>query len=96
MRVEGKEVCGMAEGFVLDREGMDRVEEFAAKFEQLCIFIDFVHDFVWQGINDGSEGEWIERLGCLTEVLSDVAHVRDAELDSLIADAIRARDPERG
>lgn len=74
----------MTEKFVLNRETLNELETFSAKFEQLRNFIDFVHDFVWQEIIEGYEGETIERLGCLTEMLSDVVHIRDNDLEAVI------------
>lgn len=74
----------MTNEFVLDRETMNELETFSAKFEQLRNFIDFVYDFTWQEIIEGYEGEAVEKLGCLTEMLSTVAHVRDNELEAVI------------
>lgn len=74
----------MTNEFVLDMETMNELETFSARFEQLRNFIDFVHNFVWQEIIEGYEGETIERLGCLTEMLSDVAHIRDTNLETII------------
>lgn len=74
----------MANEFVLNMETMNELETFSARFEQLRNFIDFVHDFTWQEINERYEGEMIRRLGCFTEMLSDVAHIRDNELEEVI------------
>lgn len=74
----------MTEKFVLNGETLNELETFSAKIEQLRNFIDFVHDFVWQEIIERYEGETIERLGCLTEMLSDVAHIRDTDLETII------------
>ena len=74
----------MVDKFVLERDTMNELETFSAKFEQLRNFIDFVHDFVWQEITEGCEGKTIERLGCLTEMLSDVVHIRDNDLEAVI------------
>lgn len=74
----------MVNEYVLDFDTMNELETFSAKFEQLRNFIDFVHDFVWQEIIEGCEGETVEKLGCLTETLSTVAHVRDNELEAVI------------
>ena len=74
----------MTNEFVLDMETMNELETFSARFEQLRNFIDFIHDFVWQEIIEGYEGETIERLGCLTEMLSDVVHIRDTNLETII------------
>lgn len=74
----------MTNEFVLDRETMNELETFSAKFEQLCNFIDFVHNFTWQEIIEGYEGGTVEKLGCLTEMLSTVAHVQDNELEAII------------
>lgn len=74
----------MTNEFVLDMETMNELETFSARFEQLWNFIDFIHDFVWQEIIEGYEGETIERLGCLTEMLSDVVHIRDTNLETII------------
>ena len=81
----------MTNEFVLDRETMNELEIFSAKFEQFRNFIDFVHDFVWQEIIKGHEGETVEKLGCLTEMLSTVAHVRDNELETVIKKIALAR-----
>lgn len=63
---------------------MNELETFSAKIEQLRNFIDFVKNFTWQEIIEGYEGETIETLGCLTEVLSDVVHKRDEDLETII------------
>ncbi|MCM1221958.1 MAG: hypothetical protein NC548_46550 [Lachnospiraceae bacterium] len=74
----------MTNEFVLNRDTMNELENFSARFEQLWNFIDFVHDFVWQEIIEGYEGETVEKLGYLTEMLSDVAHIRDNDLEQVI------------
>lgn len=74
----------MTNEFVLNRDTMNELENFSARFEQLRNFIDFIHDFVWQEIIEGYEGETVEKLGCLTEMLSDVAHIRDNDLEAVI------------
>ena len=77
----------------MTREQMNKIENFSAKFEQLRNFIDFIHDFVWQEIINGYDGELIERLGCLTEALSDVAHIRDNDLEELIKEIALSHNP---
>ena len=79
---------------VLDWEIMKELETFAAKFEQLRNFIDFIHAFVWQEIIDGYEGQTIEKLGCLTEILSDVAHIRDNDLSDVVQKILALHDAE--
>lgn len=74
----------MANEFVLDWETMNELENFSARFEQLRDFIDFVHDFTWQEINEEYEGGAVKRLGCLTEMLLDVVRIRDNELEEII------------
>lgn len=74
----------MTNQFILNRETMNELETFSAKYEQLRNFIDFIKDFVWQEIIEGYEGGTVETLGCLTEMLSDVAHLRDDELEAVI------------
>lgn len=74
----------MTNEFVLTRETLNELETFSAKYEQLRNFVDFVNSFVWQEIIEGYEGETIERLGCLTEMLSDVVHIRDTNLETII------------
>lgn len=74
----------MKNEFVLSRDAMNELEGFSARFEQLCNFIDFVHDFIWQEIIEGYEGKTVEKLGCLTEMLSDVAHIRENDLEAVI------------
>lgn len=85
----------MTNEFVLNRDTMNELETFSAKFEQLRNFIDFVHDFTWQEIIEGYEGETVEKLGCLTEMLSTVAHVRDNELEAVIEKINPLSDPVR-
>lgn len=70
--------------FVLNRDVMNELEDFSVKFEQLRIFIDFVNNFVWQEINEDYEGETVTNLACLTNMLSDVAHIRENELEAVI------------
>lgn len=85
----------MTRQYVLDFDTMNELETFSARFEQLRNFIDFVHDFVWQEIIEGYEGEMVEKLGCLTEMLSTVAHVRDNELEAVIKKIRPLPDPVR-
>lgn len=63
---------------------MNELETFSAKYEQLRNFIDFIKDFVWQEIIEGYEGETVDKLGYFTEILSDVAHIRDNDLEAVI------------
>ncbi len=74
----------MTNEFVLTRETLNELETFSAKYEQLRNFVDFVNSFVWQKILNGTERAAIEKLGCLTETLSTVAHARDKELETAI------------
>lgn len=85
----------MTNEFVLNRDTMNELENFSARFEQLRNFIDFIHDFVWQEIIEGYEGETVEKLGCLTEMLSDVAHIRDNDLEAVIKKIAPLPDPVR-
>jgi len=84
----------MKNEFVLNRDAMNELEGFSARFEQLRNFIDFVHDFVWQEIIEGYEGETVEKLGCLTEMLSDVAHIRENDLEAVIKKIALLHNPE--
>lgn len=84
----------MKNEFVLSRDAMNELEGFSAKFEQLRNFIDFIHDFVWQEIIEGYEGETVEKLGCLTEMLSDVAHIRENDLEAVIKKIALLHNPE--
>lgn len=86
----------MADKFVLDRDTMNELEDFSARFGQLRNFIDFIHDFVWQEIAEGHEGETVEKLGCLTEMLSDVAHIRDDDLEQVIKKIAPLHNPAEG
>lgn len=63
---------------------MNELETFSAKFEQFRNFIDFVNYYVWQEILDGHENETVSKLGCFTEAMSDLAKVRDKELEEII------------
>lgn len=86
----------MKNEFVLNRDAMNEIENFSARFEQLRNFIDFIHDFVWQEIIEGYEGETVEKLGCLTEMLSDVAHSRENDLEAVIKKIALLHNPEQG
>ncbi len=84
----------MERKYVMNYETMTELENFSAKFEQLRNFIDFVRDFTWQEIINGENPEGaIEKLGCLTEMLSDAAHIRDGELEAVIKKIAPLPDP---
>lgn len=70
--------------FVLDWDTMMELETFSAKFEQFRNFVDLVHEFVWQEIMNGFDGERIDKLGCLSEMMSEIVHNRDNELETII------------
>lgn len=82
--------------FVLNSETMNELENFSARFEQLRSFIDFVHDFTWREILNGENPEKAaDQLGCLTEMLSDAAHIRESELDAVIKKISPLPDPAK-
>lgn len=70
--------------FRLSDEVMTELETFSAKVEQLGNFIDLVNDFVWGEIVNGAREDAIDKLGCLTETLSEVVRIRDKELEEII------------
>lgn len=67
-------------------EVRDAIEDYSAKAEQLNNFIDFINDFVWNEVSAGkiADDKTANRLTCLTENLSDLAHLRDRELQAII------------
>ena len=53
----------MSNEFVLNRETMNELETFSAKFEQMRGLVEFLKVFVWGEVTERHEGKEIERLG---------------------------------
>lgn len=60
------------------------LETFSANLELLSNFVDIIDEFVWREIVQSYEGADIRKLGCLTKMLSEIAHNRDADLENII------------
>lgn len=74
----------MKNEFVLNRETMNELETFSAKFEQLRELVEFLKVFVWGEVTERYEGKEIERLGCLVDALLDVSISRENDLEAII------------
>ena len=74
----------MSNEFVLNRETMNELETFSAKFEQLRELVEFLKVFVWGEVTERYEGKEIERLGCLVDALLDVSISRENNLEAII------------
>ena len=74
----------MKNEFVLNRETMNELETFSAKFEQLRELVEFLKVFVWGEVTERYEGKEIERLGCLVDALLDVSISRENNLEAII------------
>lgn len=74
----------MKEQFVLDRETMNELETFSAKYEQMRGLIEFIKEFVWSEVTERHEGKEIEKLGVFVDALLDVAHSRENDLEAVI------------
>lgn len=67
-----------------NRELENELETFSANLELLRDFVDIINELVWGTVIELHEGEDIRKLGCLTKMLSEIAHKRDADLESII------------
>ena len=74
----------MKNEFVLNRETMNELETFSAKFEQMRGLVEFLKVFVWGEVTERYEGKEIERLGCLVDALLDVSISRENNLEAII------------
>lgn len=74
----------MKNEFVLNRDTMNELETFSAKYEQMRGLIEFIKEFVWSEITEQHEGAEIEKLGVFVDALSDVAHSRENDLEAVI------------
>lgn len=74
----------MSNEFVLNRETMNELETFSAKFEQMRGLVEFLNVFVWGEVAERHEGKEIERLGCLVDALLDVSISRENNLEAII------------
>ena len=74
----------MKNEFVLNRETMNELETFSAKFEQMRGLVEFLKVFVWGEVTELYEGKEIERLGCLVDALLDVSISRENDLEAVI------------
>lgn len=74
----------MSNEFVLNRETMNELETFSAKFEQMRGLVEFLKVFVWGEVTERHEGKEIERLGCLVDALLDVSISREKDLEAVI------------
>ncbi len=74
----------MSNEFVLNRETMNELETFSAKFEQMRGLVEFLKVFVWGEVTERHEGKEIERLGCLVDALLDVSISRENNLEAII------------
>lgn len=74
----------MSNEFVLNRETMNELETFSAKFEQMRGLVEFLKVFVWGEVTELYEGKEIERLGCLVDALLDVSISRENDLEAVI------------
>lgn len=54
----------MTNEFVLNRETMNELETFSAKFELMRELVEFLKEFVWGEVTERHEGKEIERLLC--------------------------------
>ncbi len=74
----------MTNEFVLNRETMNELETFSAKFELMRGLVEFLNEFVWGELTERHEGKEIERLGCLVDALLDVSISRENDLEAVI------------
>lgn len=74
----------MTDEFVLNRETMNELETFSAKFELMRGLVEFLKEFVWSEVTERHEGKEIERLGCLVDALLDVSISREKDLEAII------------
>ncbi len=74
----------MTENYELTSKQMDRLEDFAANYEQLRNLIDLLNWHIWEGITTNDTASGIKRAATLSSALVELAHNRDAELESLI------------
>lgn len=74
----------MEEQFVLDRETMNELETFSAKYEQMRGLVEFLKEFVWGEVTERHEGKEIEKLGVFVDALLDVARSRENDLEAVI------------
>lgn len=74
----------MKNEFVLNRETMNELETFSAKFEQMRGLVEFLKEFVWGEVTERYEGKEIERLGYLVDALLDVSISRENDLEAVI------------
>ncbi len=74
----------MTNEFVLNRETMNELETFSAKFELMRGLVEFLKEFVWGEVTERHEGKEIERLGYLVDALLDVSISRENDLETVI------------
>lgn len=74
----------MEEQFVLDRETVNELETFSAKYEQMRGLVEFLKEFVWGEVTERHEGKEIEKLGVFVDALLDVARNRENDLEAVI------------
>ena len=74
----------MTNEFVLNRETMNELETFSAKFELMRGLVEFLKEFVWGEVTERYEGKEIAQLGCLVNALFDVAISRENDLEAVI------------
>lgn len=74
----------MTNEFVLNRETMNELETFSAKFELMRGLVEFLKEFVWGEVTERYEGKEIERLGYLVDALLDVSISRENDLETVI------------
>ena len=67
-----------------NRELENELETFSANLELLRDFVDIIDELVWGTVIELHEGEDIRKLGCLTKMLSEIAHKRDTDLENII------------
>lgn len=60
------------------------LETFSANLELLSNFVDIIDELVWSEIIERYESADIRKLGCLTKMLSEIAHNRDVDLENII------------
>lgn len=69
-----------------NNELVNELETFSANLELFKDFVDIINELVWGTVIELHEGEDIRKLGCLTKMLSEIAHNREADLESIIND----------
>jgi len=67
-----------------NRELENELETFSANLELLRDFVDIINELVWCTVIEQHEGEDIRKLGCLTKMLSEIAHKREADFESIV------------